>query len=81
MQYINACECYSEPLDLWNDDVYRENTRMSKEEQCLILEMLKRKRPSRILEVGVFAGGGDSNDPPLYESFGAGRAIDFGRPG
>lgn len=58
MQYINACECYSEPLDLWKDDVYREKTLMSKEEQCLLLEMLKRKRPSRILEVGISAGGG-----------------------
>lgn len=58
MQYINVCECYSEPLDLWKDDVYREDTRMSREEQCLLLEMLKRKRPSRILEVGISAGGG-----------------------
>lgn len=57
MDYIKVSACYQEPLKLWENEVYKKNTLITKQEQSLICELIRRKKPKKILEVGVHSGG------------------------
>ena len=57
VDYIKVSTCYQEPLKLWENEVYKKNTLITKQEQSLICELIRRKKPKKILEVGVHSGG------------------------